>query len=132
MRSLPAATGSGPSLLLSERSAWPAGEETTTVTLAVLLAEFVSDPALDTVAVFATEPVAVGSTRTTSVKAALAPVASEEVVQETVPRVPTGGVEQVQPAATAIERKVAFAGRGSSSVTFCATPVAGALATVSA
>src|SRR5207244_9372571 len=59
-------------------------------------------------------------TRTTMVKVAVAPLASDAVVQVTVPVVPTAGVVQVQPAGLVIDWKVVCDGSRSVTVTFAA------------
>ena len=53
-----------------------------------------------------------GWTLTTSEKFAVAPAASDGVVQVTTPVPPTAGVMQVQPAGTEMDWNVALAGMG--------------------
>src|SRR5512136_2378247 len=108
--SLPATTGSGPSTFVIARSACPAGALMVTVTVEELSAGLVSVPRLDTVAVLATVPVAVGSTLATIVKTAVVPGAIEARPHDTVPRVPTGGVVHDQPGGATIERNVVTSG----------------------
>ena len=61
-----------------------------------------------------------GLTWTTMVKVAVAPLASEAVVQFTVPVEPTAGVVHVQPAGVAIDWNVVCDGNGSFMVTVAA------------
>ena len=112
-------TGSGASVLVIERSA-----EVVTVTVVVAVAELLVEVGSEvtellTVAVLEmVVPSAVaGVTWTTMVKLAGAPLARDDVVQLTVPVVPTGGVVQDQPAGGATDWKVVCDGSGSLMVT---------------
>ena len=71
----------------------------------------------DTVAVLPMEPLALESDVTTSVKVAVAPFASDDPVQLTVPAVPTAGVVQLKPAGALIDWKRSDAGSVSVIVT---------------
>ena len=96
---------------------------TVVVAVAELLVELGSEVAeLLTVAVLEmVVPSAVaGMTWTTRVKVAVAPLARGDVVQLTVPVVPTAGVVQDQPAGAATDWKVVCDGNGSLMVTLTA------------
>src|SRR5512134_1415816 len=120
--SLPATTGSGPSVFAIVRSARPAGASMATVAVAVLSAGRTSTPRLDTVAELTVVPVAEGLTLATTEKTAVVPAAMEARKHDRVPGVPTGGVVHDQPGGTAIDRNVVFAGSGSTRATFRAVP----------
>ena len=93
---------------------------TVVVAVAVLLVAVGSEvPELLTVAVLemVVPPDVAGVTWTTMVKLAGAPLARDDVVQLTVPVVPTGGVVQDQPAGGATDWKVVCDGSGSLMVT---------------
>src|SRR5437773_602853 len=96
---------------------------TVVVAVALLLALFASAVVAPTVAVFEiVVPSAVsGLTWTTSVNAAVAPLASDGVVHVTVPVEPTGGVVQDHPAGVGIDWNVVCEGNGSFMVTLVAT-----------
>ena len=115
---LPAATGSGASVFVIERSA---DAPTVVVAVALLLPGVASVVLDEIVAVFdSTVPLAVdGATFTTSVNAAL-PVAKLAFVQLTVPPAPTAGVVQLQPPGDESETNVVPAGSVSESDAFAA------------
>lgn len=118
---LPAITGSGDSVSVTVICACEV-VPTTVNALAVLLAEFGSLTEELTVAVFVmTVPFAVPVlTFVISEKVAAVPPAIFNAVHTTLPVLPTGGVVQVQPAGTAMETNVVFAGTASTSVALSA------------
>ena len=114
----PAATGSGESLLVTERSAWAA---TVVVAVAVLFPGFGSVVELAAVAEFVTvEPLgALALTLIVIVNTAVSPAATVALEKTTLPVAPTGGDEKVQPTpvVTVAETKVVLAGTASVTVT---------------
>src|SRR5438067_5170798 len=117
----PAFTGSGASLLVTDRSA---RAMTVVVAVAELLPGHGSSVSLVTVAVLlSVVPFGVlAFTITTSRNVAFAPVPNMEIVQLTVPVPPTAGVEQRKagPLVCAKETNVVFAGVASVSETLTA------------
>src|SRR5688572_8171983 len=117
----PAFTGSGASLLVTERSARPT---TAVCAVAELLSGHGSKVSLVAVAVLrSVVPSGVlGSTLTTSLKVAVAPAPNVEIVQLTVPVPPTAGVEQLKagPLVCANETNVVLAGIASVNATLTA------------
>ena len=121
----PGATVLEPAVFEIDRSA-VVGATVVTVVVAVLLLfpGVGSVVALVTVAVFVTEaPLNVGSTRTTRLKVAVAPLIRVSRLQVTVPVAPTAGEEHVNagPPVCANETNVVLAGTASDSATFCAS-----------
>ena len=113
---LPAVTGSGESVFVTERSAdWPT---TVVVAVALLFAGVGSVVDALTVAVLEmTVPFAVAAfTATTSVNVEL-PGLKLAIVQEIAPVAPTAGVVQLQPPGDDNATNVVFAGTESESVT---------------
>jgi hypothetical protein len=119
----PAVTGSGRSVLVTERSGTlltvPAVE-------ALLLARFGSVEVVLTDAVFVMidPPGAAAFTVTVMLNVADAPEAKEAIVQLMVPVPPKGGFVQLKagPPTCAVETKVVPAGTGSLRTTVCASP----------
>lgn len=105
-----------PSSLVTDRSA---SLFTAVVAVAELLLLVGSDVLLDTVAVLLIEDpwAALGSTLTTTVKVAEAPLAKLARLQLMVPLPPTEGSVHVQPLAPELETKVVFVGTVSERVT---------------
>ena len=99
-----------------------ASARTVVVAVAVLLRRLGSEVVEVTVAVLeiVVPSGVLGLTWTTMVNVAVAPLARDEVVQLTVPFVPTGGVVQDQPAGAASDWKVVCGGSGSLMVTLTA------------
>lgn len=113
---LPGATGSGVSVLVTERSALPA--PTVVVAVPDSLPVFGSVVVDDAVAVFdSTVPGTVaGSTATMSVNTAL-PAGNDAIEQEIVPPAPIMGVVHDQPPGDASDTKVVPAGKISDRLT---------------
>lgn len=113
---LPGATGSGVSVLVTERSALPA--PTVVVAVPDSLPVFGSVVVDDAVAVFdSTVPGTVaGSTATVSVNIAL-PAGNDAIEQEIVPPAPIMGVVHDQPPGEASDTKVVPAGKISDRLT---------------
>ena len=114
----PATTGSGESVLVTERSAWVLTME---AAIAVLFPAFGSVVEPAAVAEFVTvAPLgAPALTLTTTVKTAVSPAATVALEKTTLPVAPTGGDEKVQPTpvVTVAETKVVLAGTASVTVT---------------
>src|SRR5215218_3402375 len=118
----PAATGSGESVLVTDRSA----RVTTAVAVfGKLLISLFRVPVVTTLGLLLRpEPLPTfGLTFTTKVNVAEAPAASVAIVAEKVPVPPTGGVVSVNagPAVCVAETNVVLTGTGSFSVTPCAS-----------
>src|SRR5438093_695886 len=105
-------------LLVIARSA----ARTVVVALAVLFRRFGSKVAELTLAVLAIvlPSSAAGLTWTARVKVAVAPLASDGVVQFTIPGEPAAGVVQLQPAGVGIDWNVVSSGSGSFMITLAA------------
>ena len=115
VRSCPAGTGSGVSTWVTATFALAAGEATVVAMATASSVGSTSVPPLVVVtALFRTVPFAtVESTRTTTVKVTVVPVAKLGFEQRTVPAEPTGGVTQDQPAGGVAETNVVPGGRTS-------------------
>src|SRR5437588_3309065 len=122
---LPACTGSGEPVLVTERSAVGVGAFTWVVAVALLLSGLTSQVSLEIVTVLLmTVPSGVlAFTFTTSVNVALAPAANVERLAVTDPVPPTIGVVSVNagPLVCVKETNVVFAGIASVIHTFCAS-----------
>src|SRR5262245_4870617 len=114
----PEATGSGASPSVTDRSA---DALIIVVALAVLLFEFGSEVADESVALSLVVPLASGSTFTTTVKVARLSEANVARVNVTVPAAPTAAVVALHPAGVTTETKVVLVGVASSTETVCAS-----------
>src|SRR5882724_5324724 len=119
---LPAFTGSGASLLVTDRSALVLTVVVAVPVLLPLLGSVV-DAAATPLFVMVEPPATFELTFTTTVKTAVSPLATLALEKTILPVPPTAGAETLQPdpVVTTAETKVALAGTASVTVTVCAS-----------